>query len=333
MRRTRLIAIVVAVCLLFMLAGCGPNTASQPSGTEQVSKGQLALGAGSQGGVYYPVGVGIAEVITKHVPGVTVTPEVTGASTENVVLAGSGEVDIAIATAGDLYKASRGEPPFESEINNLSIFFGGLRPGAVQIVVREDSPIQSVADLRGKRVSVGPQGGGGVQAFSELLSSYGMTLDDIQASYVSYQESAEQVADGNLDAAVIVAAWPTPAITQLANTTAIRLLPIEQNVLDKFVQDRPYYIKVTIPKDTYEGQKRDVETFATVNLVIVRDDLSDEQVYEMTKAIFDHLDELHPVHPSANAITLESATAYKGFRYHPGAARYFKEKGRDVPTK
>ena len=324
---------VLAGWMMAAVAWTGAGVAVLPPPVRAGAAGiQLTIAGGSLGGVYYPLAVGIAEVVSKNVPGVTATPQVTEASTQNVVLAGTGEVDIAIATAGDLYKASLGEQPFPRKFTNLSVWFGGLRPGAVQVVVRRDSPIRTLADLRGKRVSLGPRGGGGLQAFLELMPAYGLRLSDLRASYVSYQESADQLGDGNLDAAVIVAATPTPAVTQLASTTPVRLVPVERDRLERFLQEHPYYVAVTVPRTTYNGMDQDVLTFATVNLAIIRDDLSEELVYQMTRAIFENLPQLHAVHAAVRAINLDSATAFKGFRYHPGAARYFREVGRPVPT-
>lgn len=339
-RRRLMYAISVLLALGTMLAGCGgkgapgeaDNASKAAAPGARKSPSQISLGAGNQGGAYYPVGVGIAEVISKNLSGTKVTPEVTGAATENVVLVGNGEVEMGITTAADLYKANKGVPPFDKAYKNVSVMFAGLKPGALQIVVLKDSPIKSISDLKGKKVGVGPQGGVGWQMFADILPHYGLKLEDIKASYISYQDSVDQLSDGNLDAAVIQAALPTPAITQLANTKAYRILSIENEKLDAHLKDRPYENRLTIPKGTYPGLDQDVTTLSSVNLVIVNDALSDELVYNMTKTVFDHLDQLHAVHASAKAINIDSATSFKGFRFHRGAVKFFKEKGKDVPA-
>jgi TRAP transporter TAXI family solute receptor len=292
----------------------------------------ISIGAGSQGGTYYPVAVGMAEVINKHMEGVTATPEVTGASLENQVLLGNQELEIAIVTAGDLVASRNGEPPFDSKIENVSVMYQGLKPGAVQVVALKDSGIRSIADLRGKKVSLGPQGGGGWKAFAEILPLYDMSLDDLKVSYLAYGDSIEQLTDGTLDAAVIAAGLPTAAIVQLAASAEFVMVPFDQDKLTAFLNDHQYYTKVTIRKEMYAGMTEDVETFATVNLVAIRDDLSEESVYNITKTLFDHLDELKSAHPSLQDLSLEFASEFKGFRYHPGAAKFFREKGFDVPV-
>jgi uncharacterized protein len=343
MRKLVTISTVMGLVLALVLSGCGASKGTQgaagpaPAAGEQkkaeADPKQLSLGAGSQGGVYYPIGVGVATVISKYVTTTSVTPEVTGAASDNLVLLGNGEIGIGITTAGDLYKGARGEAPYDKKYTNISVMFGGVKPGAVQIVVPKNSNVQSVADLKGKRVGVGPQGGSGWTAFAELLPYFGLKWEDIKPSYISYDESIDQMKDGNLDASVIVAGLPTPAVNSLAVQAPYRMLTLPKEKLDTFLKEHPYYIPVTVKQATYPKLDQDVATYATVNLVAVRDSLSEDLVYRMTQATFDHLDELQNVHASAKAITLESAISFTGYRYHPGAAKYFKEKGKEVPTK
>jgi TRAP transporter TAXI family solute receptor len=324
----RLMAGLSIVCaLILVLAACG-NTGS---GSAKNGKSGITLGTGDQGGVFYPVGVGFADILSKN--GMTVTPEVTGASLDNAVLLGNKEVEMAIITAGDIVTGKNGEKPFKNKIDNISVMFGGLKPGGVQVLALKKSGIKSITDLKGKRVSVGPQGGSGWKAFSEMLPYYGMSLDDIKPSYISYGDSIDQLTDGAIDASVIVAGTPTPAVVQLATKGDFVIVPFDADKLTKFLEEHKYYTTLTIPKDMYKGMDADIKTYATNNVFAVRDDVSDDIVYNSLKILFEHVDEFRNMHASIKTISVETASSFKGYRYHPGAVKFFKEKGIEVPAK
>jgi uncharacterized protein len=326
----KFVSMMVVLGMVLTIAACGNSSTTNKEG----SGGDLdfSLGAGSQGGVYYPVGVGIAEILNNNMDGITVTPEVTGASLENVVLLGNNEVEIGISTVGDLVLAAEGKEPFKKELDNLSILNVGLKPGAVQVLTLKENGIDSIEDLKGKRVSVGPQGGGGWKAFSEILPYYDMTLEDIEASYLSYGDSIGQLTDGMIDATVITAGLPTPAVMQLAAEEDFAVIPFDEDKLNKFLDEHKYYAKVTIKSSLYKGMTEDVNTYATVNAVVIRDDISEDVVYEINKTLFENLDKLREAHPSLKQLDIEMAAAYKGFKYHPGSVKYFKEQGIEVPA-
>lgn len=322
-KKASVFGLAVLMVLSIVLAGCGNSGGNS---------GQFTLGAGSQGGVYYPVGVGIAEILTKNMEGVTVTPEVTGASLENAVLLGNQEVEMAILTAGDLVAGLKGEKPFEQKIDNVSVMFAGLKPGAVQVLTLKDNGIKSIEDLKGKKVALGPQGGSGWKAFAEILPYYNMSLEDVNASYISYGDSIEQLTDKTIDATVVTAGAPTPAVVQLATQSGMAFVPFDEAKLKKFLDEHPYYIASTIKKELYKGLEQDVNTYATVNVVAVSDSVDEEMVYNMLKTLYGHVEDFRKVHPTVQKISVESAGEFKGFRYHEGAAKFFKENGIEVPT-
>jgi TRAP transporter TAXI family solute receptor len=334
----KLFSLVLMLTFVFAVSACG-NSSSDEVGSSAESGGEdtnesvdFSLGAGSQGGVYYPVGVGVADILTNNMDGVTVTPEVTGASLENAVLLGNEEVEIGVVTVGDLFLAAEGQEPFKKELNNLTIMYQGLKPGAIQVLTLKDNGIDSIEDLKGKNVAVGPQGGGGWKAFSEILPYYDMSLDDMNPNYISYGDSIEQLSDGTVDATVITAGLPTPAVKQLASQEDYKVVPFEEEKLSKFLDEHKYYTSITIKKDFYEGMSEDVKTFATVNVVAVREDVDEDLVYEMDKVLFDNIDKLREAHPSIKTLDLEMASSYKGFKYHPGSVKFFEEEDIEVPS-
>lgn len=291
----------------------------------------LSLATGSQGGTYYPVGVGIAQIITENVPDLVIEPEVTGAAVENLILVGTGEAQMGITTAEALYQGTLGLPPFREAYKDIQVMFSGLQPGAMQVVTLENSGITSIKQLKGKRVALGPQGGSGWKNFELLLEFYGMTLKDLKTTFVSYGESITQLKDGNVDAAVILAGIPTSAINELGVRHKFRILEVEPDILEAFMTKYPYYTTVEIAPSVY-GLPETVKVFATVNMVVVHKSVDKDTVYKATKAVFENLPKLHGIHPAATAITLETGSSYKGHAYHPGSAAFFKEKGIEVPT-
>ncbi len=324
MKRRRAVSLALGLVLLTTTSLAGVCSSA---GREQ----HLSLATGSQGGTYYPVGVGIAQIISETVPGLTVAPEVTGAAVENVILVGTGEAQMGITTAEALYQGTRGLEPFRESYKDIRVMFSGLQPGAMQVVALEGSGIKSIKDLKGKRVALGPQGGAGWKNFELLLEFYGLTIKDFRTTFVSYGESITQLKDGNVDAAVILAGIPTSAITELGVRHRFRLLQIEPDILAAFMKKYPYYELVDIEPSVYDLPEK-VTVFATVNMVIVNSKVDKDTVYAATKAVFENLDKLHQIHPAAKAITLKTGTSYTGHAYHPGSAAFFKEKGITVPA-
>ncbi|NLG78381.1 MAG: TAXI family TRAP transporter solute-binding subunit [Firmicutes bacterium] len=323
MKRRTAVSLGLGLILVMMLSMVGVCAGA-------ARERHLSLATGSQGGTYYPVGVGIAQIITDTVKGLVVEPEVTGAAIDNVILVGTGEAQMGIATAEALYQGTHGLEPFRESYKNIRVMFSGLQPGAMQVATLESSGIKSIRDLKGKRVALGPQGGSGWKNFALLLEFYGMTIKDFKTTFVSYEESINQLKDGNVDAAVILAGIPTSAIKELGVRHRFRLIQIEPDILEAFMKKYPYYQLVDIEPSVY-GLREKVTTFATINMVIVNSLVDKDTVYEATRAVFENLDKLHRIHPAAQAITLKTATSYKGHPYHPGAAAYFREKGIEVP--
>ena len=287
----------------------------------------LSIATASLGGSYYPIGAGIADIINKNIANVECKVEVTGGGLENPKLVGTGEADLGFSNH-NAYFAYMGQEPYDRKYADVRLLFAGVAPGAYQIVVAADSGIVSIADLKGKRVALGPQGGGAVNQFPDMLKAHGLTMADLKPSFMSYEEGVLALSDGRLDAALISAPIPSPAIVELAASKRFKfnLITWSDSLREEFLKEYGYYTAVDIPKEVY-GLTNKTLTVGTVNLVMVNAKLDEDLVYEITKAIFENLDVLHGAHPSASSITLESAVGLRSIPFHPGAERYYREKG------
>jgi hypothetical protein len=286
----------------------------------------LAIGTAGSGGAYYPIGIAMANVVT-NVVGIQTTAQITGGAIENNSLINSGGLDLAISQGSMSYNAAMGLPPYKAKMPEVQGMFSGLSKGVFQLVVNKNSSIKSVKDLKGKKVALGPAGGGAITTFLEVFSAYGYGEKDFQAVYTAYDQAADSLVDGNLDAIVVQAAIPTSAITQITATKkAIRFISLEEDMLKKLMDKYGYYSKQVISKEIY-GTDAPVLTFYIANIAIVRKSLSEDLVYRMTKAMFDNLVTIQNSHPSVKDLDLESAVQGMPIAWHPGAFKYFKEKG------
>ena len=205
----------------------------------------------------------------------------------------------------------------------------GLYAESVQLVTM-DPAIKSVADLKGKSVSIGAPGSGVYFNAMDVLTAAGLTENDIKAQYQSFADSADALKDGKIDAAFIVAGAPTPAITELCQTKEAYLVPIDGAVADALIASCPFYTAYNIPAETYKGQTADVTTVTVKATLIVSADASEEDVYNLTAAIFDNAEAITKEHAKGAELSLENATSGMTVPFHAGAAKYFAEKGIEV---
>jgi uncharacterized protein len=286
----------------------------------------LTLGTAGAGGAYYPIGISMADIITNKV-GVQTSAQITGGAIENNILINNGGNDIAITLGFMAYAARNAMPPYKAKLENVVGLFSGLSKGVFQLVVDKNSPIKSVKDLKGKRVSLGPAGGGAITLFLQVIQFYGFTEKEFKPVYQSYEQSADALADGNLDAILVQAAAPTPALIQLAATKKpVRFLSIDDKTMQALMKEHPYMIPITLQKDMYKTDEP-VKTFYTTIVVVVSKELETDLVYRITKEMFDNIDKIRASHPSVKDFDLNSAVQGLPIPYHPGAVKYFKEKG------
>ena len=287
----------------------------------------MTVGTGSTGGAYYPIGVATAECLTSKL-GTQATAEVTGGSLDNLRLINDGDCDLGIAQGNNMMDAFNGTGDYvDNAYENINAMFGGLSKGFFQVVVLDNSPIQTMADLKGKKVCMGPAGNAAIILADIVWGKYGFSTNDIKTTYVAYDDGISQLEDGNVDAVYIQTAIPASAIQQLAaGGKGYRLLSVDEAIANELCEEYGYFGYGTIASTVYDNMKEDVNTMYVSNMVAVRADLDEDLVYEMTKAIFENLDIIKSSHKAASGLSLENAVRVS-IPMHPGAERYFKEVG------
>lgn len=335
MKIKKILAVMLCMVLVFSLAACSSGGEQKPA-EEQKAAGEqkpaeekkpkiVSVGTAGMGGTYYPVGVGLGKIIESYVEGTKVSVELTGGTMENPVLIAQDKMEFAIANEHLAEFARTGKAPFDTlKEHNVMALASGLNKGYTQYVVSANSKIQSPKDLKGKKIAVGPQGNGSIPVLQHVLEFYGIKWDEIQASYINYSEGMQALADGRVDMALSQAGLPTPAVVELAaGKHKFRILSLPNR--DELLKRYPY-VKADIPANTYDGQTEMVETIATQNMLIVNSNVDEEFVYEVTKALFENVDEFRAAHGSISSFNIDDAVKTV-VPIHPGALKYYKEKG------
>lgn len=282
---------------------------------------------GGQSGVYYPVGVALSQIYAKEIPNARSTAQVTRASAENLNLlqAGRGEVAFTLADAlSDAWKGNE-EAGFKTKLDKLR-GISGLYNNYIQIVANADSGIRTLADLKGKRVSVGAARSGTELNAREIFKAAGLSYNDLaKVEYLPFGESVELMKNRQLDATLQSAGLGVASIRDLATAIKIVVIPVPPEVVAKIGD--PAYQPAVIPANTYTGQTTDVPTAAIPNFLVTHAGVPDDVVYRMTKAMYDNLDTLYAAHNAARAIKRENALKGMPVPLHPGAERYYREVG------
>jgi hypothetical protein len=288
----------------------------------------LTLASGSPGGVYYPLGGGMAVVIQKTTD-LRCAAESTGASVENCRLVGAGESDMGMVMGSIAYKATEGEKPFEQKLPLVALF--QLYPAPEHIVTVSGKGIRSIKDLKGKKVSIDVPGSGCAVMAQAMLQEYGFDLQkDLTIAHLSQNESAQALKDGIVDAVFFNFAYPAAAVLDLAATRDIVLVPVEPTMLEKMLKKYPYYVMSVIPARTYPKVDYDVLCLGDSNVLVANRKMDDSVAYKVVKAIFENVDKgqwaLKNIHPIAAQFTPQNAVN-SPIPLHPGAVKYFKEVG------
>ncbi len=299
-------------------------------GASPLAAQELSIATGGTGGVYYPYGGGLGEVIGRHVEGASGTAEVTGASVENVALIARGDSDLALALADTVFQAFHGEGDFEGRQVSELRALASIYPNAVQIVTLADSGISSLEDLRGQRVSVGAPGSGTEVSARTLLEANGITYDDFTPERLNFNETADALRDGDIAAGFWSVGPPTSSIMNLATTRDIAMIPMSDEEIANAVEVEPTFAPYTLRADLYEGMTDPVQTISTPNVLIVHEDMDEELVYNIARAMYENVDELIAIHPAANDTTPEFSIDSTPIPFHPGALRYLEELGLTV---
>ncbi|MEW6489576.1 MAG: TAXI family TRAP transporter solute-binding subunit [Thermodesulfobacteriota bacterium] len=310
----------------FWIAAAALALAWAPAGATE----QISVATGGTGGVYYPYGGGMAEVINKHVTGVTAVAEVTAASVENVRLVDKGESAIGLVMGDTAFQSYAGTERFKGDPKKIRTLFV-MYPNQFHVVVRKGSGIGKIADLKGKRISLGAPGSGTAVQAEAVLTSLGLGKGSYRPSFLSFNETADALKNGTIDVGIWSVAPPTSSIIDLATTHDIDLLSFSDEEIATIRKDHPYYSKYEIPAGVYRGVDRPVPNPSVWNVAVVSADLSEDLAYQITKAIFENHGELLRVHKAAEDTRPEASVANSPIPLHPGAVKYLKEKGLTVP--
>ena len=298
----------------------------------QEKRTRISIGTGGTGGVYYPLGGGIASVLSKHVPGVDATAEVTAGSVANLQLIGSGKSEMAFSMADSAWDAYNGLDKFKDKVplRTLVVFY----PNRMHVVTVEGTGVNKMTDLKGKRVSTGAPVSGTEVMSNRLLEAFGIdSSKDITRERLSVAESVNAIKDGKIDAFTWVGGVPTPSITDLAATPGkkIRLIDHGDGAEGMRKKYGPIYVKNRVLANAYPGETRETTNVDVWNLLVVPANADEKLVYEITKTLFEKKDELVKVHKDAMFLDMANQmTGASPIPFHPGALKYFKEKGLNV---
>ncbi|MDO4962226.1 MAG: TAXI family TRAP transporter solute-binding subunit [Eubacteriales bacterium] len=337
------IAAVMTTIMVISLAGCGGG---QPAGSASTSAAQtkaetsapaetgdknsvsasLSLGTGDPSGTYYAYGGVLANYIASKTE-INTNVVSTAGTIANLTGIDDGTYDFATVQSDVMTYAYNGINSFEESGPNTSFrTLGALYPDAVQMITC-DPEVKSVSDLAGKSVCVGNVGSGTYYTAIDVLAAYDLTLDDINPVYQSYGDSAENLKDGKISAAFVVAAAPNTAVTDLSTSKTVYLIPIDDEHMGKLIESGPWYAPLTIPASVYKGFDEEVNTICVKCTLVCRADLDDDVAYAIVSTIFDNKKEIAALHAKGEELSLEFATENIAVPFAKGAAKYYEEKG------
>ncbi|MCF7934803.1 MAG: TAXI family TRAP transporter solute-binding subunit [Synergistales bacterium] len=317
MRKLAILALAVSMCL-----GAFAGTA--------LATEYLSIATGGTGGTYYPVGGALADLVSSKVSDLQVTGETGNASAANLNLIGTEQIEMALVQNDIAYWAYHGKMMFKDKPYKNVRSIACLYPEHIQLVAMEDSGINGVQDLEGKRVSVGAPGSGVEGDVRSIYDVAGLTYEDMDTYFLDFNNTTQRLKDGQLDAGFVVGGYPVASIMDLATMHDIKLVNFSDEFLAKLHNKYPFFAKDTIPAGTYEGID-EAQTVSVMAMMVCRAGLSEEVVYEFTKAMWDNIEDIYDVHAKAKQLTLESAFQGISVPIHPGAAKYYEEQGMTLP--
>jgi TRAP transporter TAXI family solute receptor len=290
----------------------------------------ISIATGGTGGVYYPLGGGMAAVLSKYVDGMQATAEVTGGSVANLQLIGTGKPYIALSMTDAALDALKGEDKFKDKpvpVRTLMILY----PNRMHVVTIEGTGIDNIKDLKGKRVSTGSGGSATEVMAFRVIEAAGLDKDrDMRRERLGVAESVAALKDRKIDAFFWVGGLPTAAVTDLANSPGVKIKLIDHAELVPAMNKKygNLYVKDAISKDVYKGMEKDNPQATVMNILVAHQKMDDKTAYNIVKAIFEHRDELIRVHKEAENFKLENQKKDASpLPWHPGAVKYFAEKG------
>lgn len=313
---------ILNIVLLLLVSMVGINHA-------QETWKQLVIGTSGTGGTYYPLGGGMAAIINKYIPGVNATAIPSGGTIENIRAVTKGTQHLGMGMPQQVFEAYKGIGPFKGKPHEELRALLNHCSTEIQIYVAEESPINSLYDLKGKnyRVTVGPPGSG-LESFAKyLLGLYGVTYNDIREQFLTQTEATEAMKDGNIDMAFVSMGTPGPTLIDLFQARKIRFIDIEPEIIARIRKEMPAFLPSTVPAGTYPRMAKPHHTVTNRAILFARKAFPEDLAYEFLKQFFDHKPEIDAMHAHFKIITLQTAIEGMLIPLHSGAMRYYKEKG------
>ncbi len=316
------------LCLLPLVCGlavsCSPNSSSDGSGGNRF----LSVGTAPPGGAFFVVGGAIAEVLDAHAEGANwvVTAEATMGTQENIRRLANAELDLAMANAAISYFAVRGGRDWEAPQPIRAVMT--LAPNVAFFITPANSGVKTMADLKGKRVVIGPPGAGFEHFVEPILEAHGLKLSDLNPLYGTQPAAVDMLSDGSAAAAFLGGAIPTASITQASASGDIYFVPFDEEARQKLIEEYAFFHPAMVKAGTYRGQEADYPCLNVGSMHLITSAKNDEEnVYQLTKALYENREEVVAKHPAGKAINPKNAARFVGTEFHPGAIRFYQEIG------
>ena len=290
------------------------------------AKNYVSIATGGTSGTYFPIGGAIAQAVTKG-SDIQATAESSNASVANINLIAKGEMEVAFVQNDIAAWAYEGKLMFKSPMKNVRTV-AALYPEHIQLIVDSKSGIKKIGDLKGKRVGVGAPGSGTEGDAQAIFGEAGIKYGDMKVDFLDFGATTNRFKDNQIDAGIVVAGYPTASVMDLALTKDIEMLDFDKEFLTKLSKAHPYFVASVIPANTYSKITKDINTPAVMAILVTHDKVSDDVIYNFTKAMFANIGVIHAAHAKGKEINLETALNGLGsVPLHPGAAKFYKEKG------
>ncbi len=320
---------MAAMVMAGAFAGCGDDKKTESSAKPAAGQTlKINFPTAGASGALYAVGAAITNMWSNNVPSVQAASQASAGGIENLNMVSDGEAQVSIAIASNVYQCYKGLDTFKDHAYPDLKVIGGLYLNPNQVVASANSGIENIQDIKGKHFAVASAGSSVYNEAEAHLTAAGMKFpDDIKAEYITFGDAADMIQNGSIDGAWIMSGAPASAVTQ-ALTSGAHLVPIDDTLMDTLKAKYPWYTKYTIKAGTYPNQDKDVQTSAIKMVMFCRGDLPEDVVYQLTKTLWEHMDEMGQSQKNLKGLTAENAVKdIAGVPLHPGAEKYYKEIG------
>ena len=290
----------------------------------------LSIATGGTSGTYYPIGGAIAQAASKGAPDLQVTAETGNASVANLNLIGTHGIEIAFAQNDVTYWAYHGKVMFKAPFKNIRVI-ASLYPEHVHLITLKNSGVKGIMDLKGKKVSVGAPGSGVEGDVRAIFQAAGLKYADMKTDFLDFGATTQRFKDNQIDAGFVVAGYPVASIMDLSTTKEVNLVDFDDAFLAKLQKEFPYFVKSSIPANTYKGVTTETKTPAVMAILVCDDKVPADVIYKFTKGLWDNIGDVQKSHAKGKLITLKTALDGITAPLHPGAAKFYKEKGLKLP--